>query len=229
MTTSNNQSWELTRDGIIESAFAKIGLPGEDNTLSVAQYSRGASVLNEVIALMVTGGMPLWKRTTQVFTPSITSQVYTPVSCLKVAQVILKSNNGSQYDLIEKSLYDFNRLPSNTPGVPVHYTVQPTISSSTVSIWPLVSDSTTVTTKTIEVVYQKKYDGFFNSSETPDFPSYWIEPLVYKLALSLAPEYGLPANDRQLLKSDLNDMLDMANGYGDEDGSIYLAPDYRGN
>lgn len=225
MTTSNNTTWELDRDEIIESAFAKLGLPGEGNTLSTAQYTRATVVLNSVIALMVTDGMPLWKRTTQVFVPSTVSQVYTLNAAVKIAQVVLKDTNGTQYDLMEKSLYDFNRLPSASIGTPVHYTFQPTISSGTLQIWPLLSDTSTVATKTIAVVYQKKYDGFFASGETPDFPSYWIQPLIYKLAGALAPEYGLPLNDRQLLKAETKEMVDAASGYGDEDGSLYIMPD----
>lgn len=225
MTTSNNTTWELDRDEIIESAFAKLGLPGEGNTLSTAQYTRATVVLNSVIALMVTDGMPLWKRTTQVFVPSTVSQVYTLNAAVKIAQVVLKDVNGTQYDLMEKSLYDFNRLPSASIGTPVHYTFQPTISSGTLQIWPLLSDTSTVATKTIAVVYQKKYDGFFASGETPDFPSYWIQPLIYKLAGALAPEYGLPLNDRQLLKAETKEMVDAASGYGDEDGSLYIMPD----
>lgn len=225
MTTSNNTTWELDRDEIIESAFAKLGLPGEGNTLSTAQYTRATVVLNSVIALMVTDGMPLWKRTTQVFAPSTVSQVYTLNAAVKIAQVVLKDINGTQYDLMEKSLYDFNRLPSASIGTPVHYTFQPTISSGTLQIWPLLSDTSTVATKTIAVVYQKKYDGFFASGETPDFPSYWIQPLIYKLAGALAPEYGLPLNDRQLLKAETKEMVDAASGYGDEDGSLYIMPD----
>jgi hypothetical protein len=229
LTTSNNTSWELTRDEIITSAYAKIGIPGEDNAVSAVQITRGAQELNAIIAWMVTMGMPLWKRTSQNFTPSVTSQIYVPTAAVKVVQVVLlDNNNGSQYDLIEKSLYDFNRLPSASIGTPVHYTFQPTLGSGTVSIWPYTSDTTTVSAKTIQVVYQKKFDGFFNSTETPDFPSYWIQPLTYKLALTLAPEYGLPLNDRQQLKAEFKDMVDGANGYGDEDGSLYIQPDRMG-
>lgn len=229
MSTSGNTSWELTRDEIITSAYAKIGIPGEDNSLSTVQITRGAQELNANIAWMVTQGMPLWKRTSQNFTPSVTTQVYTLTAAVKLTQVVLLDNNaGSQYDLIEKSLYDFNRLPSSSIGTPVHYTYQPTIGSGTLSIWPYTSDTTSVANKTIRAVYQKKFDGFFAAGETPDFPSYWIQPLVYKLALTLAPEYGLPLNDRQQLKAELKDMMDAANGYGDEDGSFYIQPDRMG-
>jgi hypothetical protein len=229
MSTSGNTSWELTRDEIITSAYAKIGIPGEDNTVSAVQITRGAQELNACIAWMVTKGMPLWKRTSQNFTLSATSQIYTLTAAVKLTQVVLlDNNNGSQYDLIEKSRYDFNRLPSASIGTPVHYTFQPTIASGTLSIWPYTSDTGSISAKTIQAIYQKKFDGFFAAGETPDFPSYWIQPITYKLALTLAPEYGLPLNDRQQLKTELKDMMDGADGYGDEDGSLYIQPDRMG-
>jgi len=228
MATSGIQTWELDRDELIEAAFGKIGIPGEGNTLTAAQYTEGATALNGVVTLLQTHGMPLWKRTTTSHTPSVTTQVYTLTAAVKVVQVVLLDDNGSQYDLIEKSRYDFNRLPSDAIGTPVHYTVQPTIGSATVSIWPLVSDATTVTQKTISVVYQKKFDGFTASGETLDFPSYWTLPIIYSLAVTLAPTYGLPLADRQLLTKERDAMIASADGYGDEDGSLFIQPDYQG-
>lgn len=229
MTTSNNTTWELTGDEIITAAFRKLGLPGEDNVLSTVNITVGRQALNAVITLLQAEGMPLWKRTSQTFAPSATSQIYTVAAGVKLTQLVLKDNTGgSQYDLIEKSLYDFNRLPSSSIGTPVHYTYQPTLGSGTISIWPYTSDTTTVANKSIVAVYQKKFDGFFNSGETPDFPSYWTQPIIYKLAMALAPEYGLPLQDRQTLAAETKAMVDSANGYGDEDGSLYIQPDYMG-
>jgi hypothetical protein len=43
--------------------------------------------------------------------------------------------------------------------------------------------------------------------------------------LSLAPEVGLGIQDRQELRGQANTFRQIASGYGDEDGSIYFAPD----
>jgi hypothetical protein len=224
MATSGNTSWELNRNELITRAFAKIGIPGEDNSLSTAQISDGAEALNSVIALAQTDGMPLWKRTTQSVTPSTTSQVYTLSNAVKVAAVYILDDGGVQYPLIEKSLYDFMYLPQDAIGLPVHWTWQPSIQGSTVSIWPLTSDSTTVSQKTLNIVYQKEFDGFTSSTETLDFPAYWTLAIVYKVAVLLAPEYGVPLQDRQQLKAEAKEYWDDATGYGDEDGSLYIQP-----
>lgn len=224
MATSGNTSWELNRNQLITRAFAKIGIPGEDNSLSTTQISDGAEALNAVISMAVTDGMPLWKRTTASETPSATSQVYTLSNAVKVAGVYLLDDGGTQYEILEKSLYDFMRLPTDAEGIPVHWTWQPSIQGGTVSLWPFTSDSATISSKTIKIVYQKEFDGFTTSTETLDFPAYWTLAIVYKLAVLLAPEYGVPMQDRQQLKQEAKEYWEAATGYGDEDGSLFIQP-----
>lgn len=222
MTTSSNTSWELNRNQLITQAFSKLGIPGEDNALTTTQITEGAERLNGVIALAVTAGMPLWKRVTETVTPSTTSQVYTVSNAIKVADVFLHDTGGVRYSLRNKSLYDFNRLPTDSIGVPVHYMFQPSIQGGTVSIWPLTSDNDTVANKTIEIVYQKEFDDFVAATDTLDFPAYWTMGIVYKLAVALAPEYGVPINDRLALKKEADEYWKMASDYGDEDGSFFI-------
>lgn len=227
MSTSGNTSWELTRNQLITRAYAKIGIPGEDNSLSTAQINDGAEALNAVIALAVTDGMPLWKRTTSSQTPSTTSQVYTISDAIKIAQVTLRDTSGVQYALQEKSYYDFLQLPRNAVGVPVSWYWQPSIQGGTVSIWPLTSDSSTVSTKTIQIVYQKEFDGFTASGETPDFPAFWTLGIIYRTAMLLAPEHGVPLEDRKQLGIEAQMYWSQASAYGDEDGSLLIQPERR--
>jgi len=229
MATSSYTSWERTRDQLIEAAYRKIGLPGEGNTLSTTQYTDGNEALNSIIALAQTDGMSLWKRTTESVTPSTTSQVYTITNAVKIAAVFIRDTSGVQWEIREKSLYDFNRLPRNSVGVPVHYTWAPSIEGGTVSIWPLTSDTSTVSTKTLQIIYQKEFDGFDDTTtDTLDFPAYWTLGIVYKTAALLAPENGVPLEDRKALGIEASMYWKQASDYGDEDGSVYFQPDRQG-
>jgi hypothetical protein len=226
MSTSGNTSWDLQSTAIVSAAYRKLGYLAEGQTLDPIPLANGVEALNAIVAYLETKGMPLWKRTTTTVAPSLTSQVYTVADAVKVAQVVLVNTGGAQYSLIEKSQYDFNALPTNGgPGVPVHYTVQPTLTTSTVSIWPLTSDATTVANVTLRIVYQKKFDGFFSAADTLDFPSYWLQGIILKLAVSLAPETGLPLQDRSQLMGMAEQAIKDASDYGDEDGSLYIQPD----
>jgi hypothetical protein len=226
MSTSGNTSWELQSTALVTAAYRKLGYISLGQTLDATSLANGVEALNGVVAYLVTKGMPLWKRTTTVLTPSATSQVYTIADAVKLVQVVLKDSTGSQYPLVEKSLYDFNMLPSTAAaGVPVHYTFQPTITGGTLSIWPLTSDTATISRKTISAVYQKKFDGFFSATDTMDFPSYWSLAIIYSLAVILAPESGYPLQDRSALKAEATEYVKAANDYGDEDGSLFVQPD----
>lgn len=231
MSTSNNTSWALQRDAIVAAAYRKVGYLAQDQVLEAQPLAIGVEALNGVVALLVTNGMPLWKRLTSTVALSATSQVYTINAAEKIAQVVLVNNNGSQYELIEKSLYDFNRLPHNiaNPSTPVHYYAQKTLTGYTVNIWPLVADSTSISTMTIQIVYQKQFDGFFSATDDLDFPSFWTQPVIYQLACALAPETGLPLADRQMLGKEADMFTKMASDYGDEDGSFYMQVDYLGH
>lgn len=226
MATSGNILWELNRNQIIEAAYRKIGLPGEGNTLTSEQYDDGLDALNAVVALAVTDGMALWKRTTTTIIPTATIQAFTITGAVKVAQVVLRdTTSGTQYELEVKSLYDFNRLPYNTEGIPVNYTFAPTINGGTLSIWPNKADTGTVASKELIVTYQAEFEGFTTTtSHTPDFPPYWTQALIYKTAVALAPEFGIPLEDRKALQQEAAVYWAQASSYGDEEGSIFIQP-----
>jgi hypothetical protein len=229
LTTSNNTSWELTRDDIVAAALRKLGVLYEGQTPNAEQISTAAQALNSLISLFQTKGMPLWKRVTQVVTPVLSQQAYTITNAVKVAQVVLKYlNNSTQYELIRKVEYDFNQLPQGTvnAGIAVHYYFQPGIEDGTLNLWP-VPDASMVSQCQVLVIKQKEFDGFFAAGETPDFPPYYSDALIYSLAVRLAPEYGLSLQDRTALKAEAKEYTDDAFNYGDDDGSIYLQPNNR--
>jgi hypothetical protein len=211
----------------VNAAYRKLGYIPEGESLSATALAQGVEALNAIITYLQTKGMPLWKRTTSTVTPSASSQVYTLTAGVKVAQVVINITNGARWALQQKSLYDFNSLPQDAAaGVPVHYTVQPTIASTVVSIWPLTSDTSTIANATIDIVYQKKFDGMIAAGDTLDFPSYWTQGIIFKLASALAPEAGLPTQDRTLLKAEADEAIDAAADYGDEDGSLFIQPNH---
>lgn len=224
MTTSSTTSWELDRNTIIKSALRKLGVLAQGQTPSTEDYTNGAEALNSLIQTLSTEGMPLWKRTTVSITPVDGTASYTVSNVWKVVQVVLADNNsGTQIELLPKSYYDYKRLPDETSGQPVNYVYTPGIENGTLIVWP-TPDSSVAANKTIDVVYQKEFYSFNASTDTPDFPAYWTDALIYGLAVRLAPEYGIPLQDRQMLMREYESYKNAAEGYGDEDGSLFFAP-----
>lgn len=227
MATSGNTSYESNRDNLVKAALRKIGKLSEGEAPSTEDYTNCTQALNNVVLRFATLGMPLWKRIELPVTIVAGTVNYTISNALKVAQVVLRdTTGGTQYELINKSRYDYNRLPNNSTGIPVHWTYNPNLENGTLTIWP-TPDSGAAASKSLIVVYQKEFDGFVNSTDTPDFPAYWTDAIIYELAANVAPEYGVPLQDRQVLKAEAKEYLSQAQGYGDEDTSLFLQPDNR--
>lgn len=227
MATATTTSWELTRNEIIKAALRKCQVLAKGQEPEAEDLADGAEALNALIQTLSTDGMPLWKRTTTSITLVTGQRDYTVSNLWKVAQVLLKtSDNETVYELREKSLYDLNILPQASLGQPVHYSYLPQIENGVVRIWP-TPDTTTAANKTLDVVSQKETSTFNASTDTPDFPTYWTEVLIYGLAHRLAPEYGVGLEDRQDLLQTYTRLKSEADGMGDEDGSLFFAPERR--
>lgn len=226
MTTSANTTYESNRDNIIKAALRKCGALAEGETPSTESITNCSQALNNIVLRFATLGMPLWKRIEQTVTIVAGTKDYTINNVLQVTQVVLKdTTGGTQYELIPKDRYDYNRLPSNTSGLPVHYTFIPGLENGTLTLWP-TPDTGAATNKTLLVTYQKEFDGFTASGDTPDFPAYWTDAIVYELAVNIAPEYGVPLQDRAMLKGEAKAYLDQAQGYGDDKFSMFIQPDF---
>ncbi len=225
MTTSANTTYESNRDNIIKAALRKCGALAEGETPSTESITNCNQALNNIVTRFSTLGMPLWKRIELPVNLVLNQKDYNINNVLKVMQVILKDTGGSQYELINKSRYDYNKLPYNTTGNPVHYTFTPSLENGTLTIWP-APDAGAVASKSLVVEYQKEFDGFFASTDTPDFPVYWTDAIIYELAVNIAPEFGVPLQDRAMLKAEAKTYLDQAQGYGDENSSLFIQPDF---
>jgi hypothetical protein len=228
MTTSANTSWELTRNEIIERSLRILGILAQGDSANSSQITTGASALNGVVSRFNTLGMPLWKRTEASVTLVAGDDTYVLTNAIKLAEVYIRiTNSSTTWKLELKSEYDLRALPYTSTGMPVAYSYTPNLAEGgTIRVWP-IPDSTTASTYSLTVIYQKEFDGFTASTETPDFPSYWTDALVFELASVLAPEYGIPLNDRSSIKAQARDYLEQAKGYSDEDGSFYIQPYVR--
>lgn len=225
MALSGDTSWVLTRDEIIESAMFKIGALADGQTASTSQVTRAATALNGVITHLQTKGMPLWKRTENAVTLVDGTAAYTVSNAVKVTAVYVVAGE-SRWELQQLSRYDQLSLPTTEGGVPVSYSANPSINDYVVTVWP-TPDSSAATNYSLVIVTQKKFDDFTAAGNNPDFPSYWMQAVIYNLALTLAPEYGVPLEDRKTLKAEAKEYIDSASGYGDEDGSLLIQPNKR--
>ena len=225
MATSGNTSWELQRDDIIKAALRKIGVLAKGQSPDVEDTTNAAIALNSIVTLFATDGMPLWKRTQIPVTLVDGQQSYTLANALKLYQVLIRTTTGTtSYELTWLSEYDLQALPTSEGGIPVQYSFTPNIQNGILNIWP-TPDATSAANYSLVALVQKENDGFFSATNTPDYPPYWTDALTYALAVRLAPEYGVPLQDRNLLIKEAEAYRKMASEFGDDGGSIFFQVD----
>ena len=76
----------------------------------------------------------------------------------------------------------------------------------------------------IVLTYQRPLQDFDATGDTPDLPQEGYDALVLALAVRLAPVYGMPVQDRAMLKQDAKDAFDLFLSNEPEEGSLYVQP-----
>lgn len=238
MAISGNASWTMTRDAIINAAYRKIGVKVDGVTLTADQQTAGQENLNNIVFSLYAQGMPVWAMTTARFTPVLGATNY-PVGLgvgsgslniqapLKITQAWTRDKiSNTDIPMNIYTQYNYNLLSTKTnQGYPVHMWYQPLNQSGTITIWP-APDQYTATNREIWFVYQRAFDEFDASTDTPDFPQVWLEPLIYSLAHRLAPEHGLPLAEVDKLQETANSFITNALSFGTEEGSFFIQPDW---
>lgn len=236
MTTSGSTLWELNRNQLIEAALRKFQGYAKGQTPDADDYIVGTIALNAVTAELQTIGMPLWARNEYTFplvsgqsayTIGVGQSINTPFP-LKVQQaVLINTSNLSTLDMEIITIYDYNQLsPLNSSGTPVQICYQPLVNYGTITVWP-TPDATASTDNTVKLIYQRPFDDFVDNTDTLDFPKEWHQTIIYKLAASLAPEWGTPLADTQALAAQAEKHLETVLAFGTDESSFYFQVDRR--
>lgn len=234
MSTSGSTTWKLQRDSIIKAALRKLAVLSGGSTPETYQIDNASEALNAMLKSFQTDGMPLWAMKSYSFTTVVGQSQY-PIGVgqafnvpypLKVTQGWRNvSSNSSNVPMNIYTDYNFNLLPMITSsGTPVNLYYQPLNGYGYINLWPKPSDNTT----TITIRYQRPFEDMNSATDDLDFPSYWTEAIIYGLAVRLAPEYGVPLQDRQVLEKEAEFFRQQALSFGTEEGGFFFQPDWAG-
>lgn len=235
MATSGVTTNQLTRNQFIEAALRTLGVLALDQTPNATEYTNALVKLNALVGEFRTKGLQIWHRTT--YTMSLTNgtssyligsgqTLNTPYPLHLLQVVRADANQGTRIPVDVIADYNFNLLPSNSSGVPIQITYQPRINVGTIKVWP-TPDAYSASYVTLSLTYLRPLEYFNTSSDTADFPEEWVSAIIYNLAVRLAPEYGLPLQDRQLLLREAEMYLKTAEDNSFEDASFFLQPERR--
>ena len=235
MSTSGVTTNQLTQYQFIEAALRTLGVLALDQTPEATQYTNALVKLNGLVGELRVKGLQIFQRTTYTMTLVDGTSSYNigtgqtlntpyPIHLLQAIRLDTNASTRIDMDIIANS--NFNRLPSNSSGVPIQVTYQPKINMGVVQLWP-TPDSYSATNVTIQLTYLRPLEYFNASTDTADFPEEWVSAIIYNLAVRLAPEYGIPLQDRSLLIKEAETYLKTAEDNSFEDGSIFFQPEIR--
>jgi hypothetical protein len=245
MSTSGTYTWTATRDFIIQEAFRKIGRLGdyEPTPITDGRLTVGINALNALVKSLHNEGMPLWAITEQTipmsnwFNISTTgvsigpgatiNQILKPLKILQALRIDTSSTPSLSVPLNIYTYEDYERLSMKaSQGAPVHIFYQPQEFIGNIWLW-LSPDSYWNVNGQLYIRYQRMFQDFNAATDQPDFPVEWHEALIYLLAVRIAPVYGVPLPDRQMLTKEAEGLKQKALEFGTEEGSLYLHPQWR--
>jgi len=229
MATSNSTDWSLNRDQVITAALRKLAVLPSGGTPTTAQVNDATDALQALVKAFQADGMPLWKISSQTFTVVDGTNSYTvgpsqTINCpkpLRIFQAFRTATNETNVPLNVYTRYDFNMLPEDdSEGDPINFYYQPLRTTGTIKLWPTPDNSTT----TVTFHYHSPFEDMDSASNDFDFPSEWMQALIFNLAWALAPEYGIPPMDRGLLQKEAEYWHQYALTAGGEEGSLFFMP-----
>lgn len=227
MTVSSVTSFNMTADQLVTAALRKLAVLGDGQAPTTTQLSTGREALNVMLKTFQTKGMPLW-AIAESSVPLTATRTY-PLSYapLKVLQAIrMDATDGSTVSLESRTHYDYNLLSNTlTTGQATTYWYEPLNQTGVLHIWP-TPDTYAIAHQSIKLVYQRPFYDITTGADTLDFPQFWLEAVIYGLAQRLAPEFGIPLQDRQMYVQEATLFLNEALSFGTEEGSLFIQPDW---
>jgi hypothetical protein len=237
MSTSGVTTFDMTRDSIIAAALRKLSVTSKGNTGETLDVTYASEALNVMLKTFQTKGMPLWAikeftfplSSTRTYSIGVGQTINTPAP-LKITQAYIKdivSSYSTPLNIQTHYNYNITNPQSVDTGTPVNLEYEPANQLGSIRLWP-TPDTYSISSRNITIVYQRPFEDMTTASDAVDFPQFWLEAVIYGLAVRLAPEYGTPLSDRADLRQEAMYYLNEALSFGTEEGSIYFSPNYVG-
>lgn len=201
-----NSDFTVTRTELVTEALQMVG-EGNPTTNEIIQAVKR---LNALIKRIDARGRWLWTvdHTETSLTLVVGQSEYATgatattiaTNILELEYVAIQDSAGNRDPLrivsaseaLKTSLKDDNGEPEIA-----HLERAPVLTDQKMHFYPVPTQP-----ETIVYTYRRRLYDFDASTDNPDFPQEWLEPLVYMLAYRLSHSYGLPLQERQFLKQE---------------------------
>lgn len=230
MATTGTYTYNPTASTLITEALRMLGVLEESGTASSAQVTDCLPAFEIYFKGLSRYGLNLWRIETQSITLTASDCDYTPTKkFLRITDAVYRDSDGEDTTLQRLSREEYwNLADKDETGQPTqfYYDPQETQSESTVYIWPCPDSSNSGSGESIRLTGTIQAEDVGDGTYTLDIPQEWLETVKYGVATRLAPMYGYPVQERNLLLREYMGMLKDNLDYDQEDASMFIAPDY---
>jgi hypothetical protein len=166
--------------------------------------------LNDALTSSVNSGSYVYAYTTKINRPEDILNAQCQTSPTTVLPMVIISRDTYRAITIK-----------TTVGIPNRLYYDKQLDSGSIYLWQTPSNANYI----INFTWQKQISNFVSSTDTPDFPVEWLQPIISNLALRLAPYNSVSdANFLNDLKTEAAETLAEAEGFDREPTSIYFEP-----
>lgn len=236
MATSGSTNYEADRNALIKGALRIVGAIAQGQSPTSDQYTEAAEALNMLVKALQTDGMPLWAIKTNNFAVTSgtanyrigTGQTINTPKPLKIIHAYLRnttSNVDTPMRIITKQEY-WDLGNKTTTGLPIQLMYDPQNLYGDVYLFP-TPDTVAQASYEVYIVYQRPFEDFDTSTDTPDFPQEWHLALKFSLAEQLAPEYGVSLEQYGFIAKKAKEYKTEALSFGTEEGSLFFSIERR--
>jgi hypothetical protein len=203
----------------------KIGVVLTNKTI---HWTTIATIPSSTTLTLTTGVASAASDNALVYT--FTSRLYKPLRILE-ARRVTGIDTGATSTLTETPMTviankDFMNLSSKfkSSGSPNQYTYIPKNTNGLFYVFTRPSDGA----ERINFTYERIIEDLDNASDDFDFPSEWLEPITWQLALRLGPAFGRSDKAVKVIFPIASKMLDNLIEWDTETASLMFTPDLGG-
>jgi len=224
MSTSGDTTFSVTESDIIHDALSLIGAIDPVESVEAEDYFICRRFLNMLVKLLATKAN-LWVTTnvdhtltpgTESYTVGAGLNIDTPKP-MRLIYAMRTDSNDIPIEVVSRD--EYMSLPTKdtqSACLQIYYDRQ--LANGVLYVWPTGDTNNTALTLT----FKRPLEDFDLKANTPDLPQEWYLPLVYNLAVKIAPIFdGVVPQD---IKVEAEQMLLDVESFDEEDTSIFFHP-----
>lgn len=228
MPLSGSADFSLTAREVITFALRKCNIVGLNQDPSAAAAEDARLALNLMLKTWGVTGPHLWKTVDGAVTLTNATPSYNLAATLNPLRVIsarYRNASGNDLPMISLVREEYSDLPIKTSaGPPNQYYFDPQRSAPTLFVWPVLA---VVTTETLQVTYQKRFDDLDALDDDIDVAQEWLETVGYNLASRLLDDYPVDGKEADRIVARAEMMRLEAKDFDREDTVVFWPDQHR--